>query len=246
MKKCFSLLVVLAVGMAFCLTANAYYPHLTVRACPHCTAHVAQEETVSGNTIGAKLYTDGKREAKMLPDHPWLVRCPYCSNLFWVDEAVQVSSGFEAASGEINVLAPSEKEILNFLEGPTLPKDKEIYLRMHAWWSANDAWRWVPNPKPAFSEAQIKNLEALSAILNEAEPIERILKAEIARELGHFDNSKNLLSYEFADQFNYAASIIRQMAEEGDSRVRLISPSTPETYKPRSYPSSRKSRIKTE
>jgi len=246
MKKCFTLAMVVFIGFVLCSIVSAYYPAFIVRECPHCKTHLAQEETVSGNTIGAKLYTDGKREAKMLPDHPWLVRCPHCSNLFWVDEAVQVGSGFEAASGEINVLAPSEKEILNFLEGLTLPKDKEIYLRMHAWWSANDAWRWVPNPKPVFSEAQIKNLEALSAILNEAEPIERILKAEIARELGHFDNSKNLLSFEFADQFNYAASIIRQLAEEGDSRVRLISSSKSETSKPRSYPSSRKSRIKTE
>jgi hypothetical protein len=62
-----------------------------------------------GNTIGAIYWTDGKREAKMLPNHPWLVKCPVCSRLFWVDEAVGVDTGFDAAKGKEQVLAPSEK-----------------------------------------------------------------------------------------------------------------------------------------
>jgi hypothetical protein len=55
-----------------CSTVVAYYPLPIVRECPHCKAHVVQEETVSGNTIGAKFYTDGRSYAPMLPDHPWL------------------------------------------------------------------------------------------------------------------------------------------------------------------------------
>lgn len=123
----------------------------------------------------------------MLPDHPALVRCPACDRLFWVDEAVQIDSGFDAAAAKLQVSAPSEKEVLTFLAGPALPKDKEIYLRMRAWWAANDAWRWVPNATPAFSKDQVKNLKALSAMLDEAEPNQRIIKAEIAREIGEFE-----------------------------------------------------------
>ena len=29
-------------------------------------------------------------------------------------------------------------ELLDFLAGPRLAKDKDIYLRMRAWWTAND------------------------------------------------------------------------------------------------------------
>ena len=246
MKKCFSLAMAMFIGFVFCSAVAAYMPMLIIRECPHCKAHVVQEETVSGNTIGATYWTDGKREAKMLPDHPWLAKCPECSGLFWVDEAVEVDTGFDAAKGKQNVLAPSGKEMLEFLSGPGLPRDKELYVRVWAWRSANDAWRRVSNATPAFSEAQVQNIKTLSNLLDQTEPNQRILMAEIARELGDFDNCKNLLSYEFADQFNYAASIIRQLAEEGDSRVRLISSSKSETSKPRSYPSSRKSRIKTE
>ena len=219
MKKCFSLIAVLAIGMAFCLTANAYYPHLIVRACPHCKAHVVQEDTVSGNTIGAVYYTDGKREARMLPDHPLLAKCPACKGLFWVDEAIEIAAGFEEAEGKQKVLNPSEGELLAFIFGETLTKDKELYLRQRAWWAANDAWRHARGAKTNFSEAQVKNLQAFSEMLDETDEIERIFKAEIARELGQFDTCRQLLSHPFGENLQKVADFIRKRADEGDRGV---------------------------
>lgn len=146
MNRKITLAMACFIGFILCSAAVAYYPALIVRECAHCRAHVAQEDTLSGNTIGAKVYTDGKREAKMLPDHPALVKCPVCGGLFWVEDAPEVGVGFDAAESREKVMAPSEKEMLNFLAGQGLPKEKEIYLRMHAWWKANDAWRRLPNP----------------------------------------------------------------------------------------------------
>ena len=97
---------------------------------------------------------------------------------------MEVDIGFDSAKGKQQVLAPSEKELLGFLSGPVLPRDKELYVRVWAWRSANDAWRRVPNATPAFSKDQVQNLKALSDMLDETEPNQRILKAEIARELG--------------------------------------------------------------
>jgi hypothetical protein len=210
------------IGFILCSAAVAYYPALIVRECPHCKAHVVQEDTLSGNTIGAKYYTDGKREAKMLPDHPALVKCPVCSDkLVWVDEAKEVDSGFEAAEGKPKVLTPSEKELVAYLASETLPKEKEFFIRLRVWWMANDAWRWVPNSKPAFSSEQVKNLEALSALLDESEPNQRILKAEIARELGNFEECLLLLSYQFEEVYDWAVGFIRKLAEEN---VRTVKP----------------------
>jgi hypothetical protein len=160
----------------------------------------------------------------MLPDHPALVKCPVCGGLFWVDKAKEVDVGFEAAEGKQKVMAPSEKEMLNFLVSHTLPKDQEIYLRMRCWWKANDAWRWVPNPKTVFSEIQVKNLEALSALFDESEPNQRILKAEIARELGNFEECLLLLSYQFDKGFDRVVGFIKKLAEE---KVRTVKPFEP-------------------
>jgi hypothetical protein len=214
------------IGFVLCSAAVAYMPVFIIRECPHCRAHVAQEDTLSGNTIGATLYTDGKREAKMLPDHPALVKCPVCSGLFWVDEAVEVDMGFDAAKGKQQVMAPSGQELLAYLLAETaLPKEKEVYLRLRAWWSANDVWRWVPNSKPAFSKEQRQNLAALAALLDESEPGVRILKAEIARELGEFEQCLALLSYQFDEGYGQAVGFIRGLAQEQVQGVRAFSPS---------------------
>ena len=93
----------------------------------------------------------------MLPEHLWLGKCLVCGGLFWIDEAVEVDIGFDAAEGKKKAQpSPSEKELLDFLSGPALPRDKELYLCMRAWWAANDVWRWLPNPKPALSKEQVK------------------------------------------------------------------------------------------
>ena len=224
MKARITLAMACLIGLILCSVAVAYYPAFIVRECPHCKAHVVQEETVSGNTFGAKFYTDGKREAKMLPNHPLLAKCPLCSRLFWVDEAVEVDTGFDAAKGKQQVWAPSEKDLLGFLVGPALPADKELYVRVSAWRSANDAWRWNPNATPAFYKEQVQNLKALSDMLDEKEPNQRILKAEIARELGEFDDCLGLLSHPFDERYGHAVGFIKKLAEEKVPVVRSISP----------------------
>lgn len=213
------------IGFVLCSVAVAYMPALTIRECPHCRAHVVQEETVSGNTIGTVLFTDGKRHAPMFPDHPLLARCPVCSGLFWVEEAVEVDYGFEAAEGKKKIQAPSEKKLLDYLVGQALlPRKQEKYLRFRAWWAANDVWRWLPNPKPAFSKEQVLNLKALSALFDESEPNQRILKAEIAREMGEFEQCLALLSYQFDEGYDWAVGFIRKLAEDKVGAVKAFEP----------------------
>jgi hypothetical protein len=114
MKKRITLAMVIFIGFVLCSAVAAYMPMLIIRECPHCKAHVVQEETVSGNTIGATYWTDGKREAKMLPDHSWLAKCPACFGLFWVDESVEVDIGFDAAKGKQQVLSSQKKSCCDF------------------------------------------------------------------------------------------------------------------------------------
>ena len=160
----------------------------------------------------------------MLPDHPLLAKCPVCAGLFWIDESVEVDTGFDAAKGKQQVLAPSEKNVLGFLSGRALPRDKEMFLRVAAWRSANDACRRVPNATPAFSKDQEQNLKALSDMLDVKEPNQRILKAEIARELGNFDECLGLLSHPFDERYGHAVGFIKKLAGE---KVRTVKPFEP-------------------
>ncbi|MFZ4580311.1 MAG: hypothetical protein ACOYOB_18160, partial [Myxococcota bacterium] len=57
-----------------------------INKCSACAKLVEQATIGSGNTFGATFWTDGKREAPMLPDPLWLVMCPHCQAPLWVDE----------------------------------------------------------------------------------------------------------------------------------------------------------------
>ena len=114
--------------------------------------------------------------------------------------------------------------MLDFLAGPALPKDKEIYMRVHAWWAANDVWCWLPNPKPAFSKEHVKNLKALSSLLDESKSDQRIIKAEIAREMGNFESCLKLLSYQVDEGYEYAANFIKKFAQEKVRAVKSFEP----------------------
>jgi hypothetical protein len=83
-------------------------------------------------------------------------------------------------------------------------------------------WRWLPNPKPAFSKEQVENLDALSALFDESLPGHRILKAEIARELGKFDECLLLLSYQFEPDYDWTVGFLRKLVEEKVRAVKLF------------------------
>ena len=138
---------------------------------------------------------------------------------------MEVDTGFDAAKGKQQVLAPSEKEMLGFLTGPALPKDKELYVRVSAWRSANDAWRWDPNATPAFSKDQVQNLKALSEMLDEIGAESANLEGgNRAESWASLMSACGLLSHQFDERYGYAVGFIKKLAEEKVRVVRSISP----------------------
>jgi hypothetical protein len=64
----------------------------------------------------------------------------------------------------------------------------------------------------------------MSEMLNESKPPHRILKAEIARELGKFDECQRLLTYQFEKDYDWAVEFIRKLAEEQERAVKMFEP----------------------
>ncbi len=119
---------------------------------------------------------------------------------------------------------PSDKDAYRYLEKKKLDPEKEITLRVYLWWEANDQWRkrsaqeQFPRPRPSFSKQERANLLRLAGLLDEHQPAERLLRAEIARELGEFDRCVAIL-----EGFDSpVAGLIRSLAEQRDARVRAI------------------------
>jgi hypothetical protein len=47
---------------------------------------------MSGNTFGAKVFSDMKRVAPMLPEFPRITICPKCNTIFWLSKAEEVGT----------------------------------------------------------------------------------------------------------------------------------------------------------
>ncbi len=212
----------------YCIPLQAYIPGTSIiRKCPGCGRPIEQQTTLSGNTIGARYWSDGKREAPMLPDRPWLVKCPACSILFWIDEAEEWGEkspyGEPSEWGDLSLPdVPSEQDYYSMLENPIDDRKKERYLRLKAWWAFNDRYRDSVDAEMQLTPEASDNMEHLHDILVEIDPSDRIMKAEIARQLGRFEECIKLLDSEFPDDYMHAVSVIRNAAQNKETSTKEL------------------------
>lgn len=216
--------------------------------CPDCGTLATVFTLISGNTFGARWWTDGKMIAPMLPEPPAITVCKGCNRYYWLSDAKVV--------GEIPTLVlPSEEASVpddwrsaeearelseaEYLEaiaaGMGRNREEELHLRMSAWWAGNDAMRLDSQdegggslPFRVRSAAATANLEHLLEQLGTEDPDERLMKAELARELGRFEEAVKILDSTGApspattDGYEKSEALIRRLAEDGDAIVREI------------------------
>lgn len=60
--------------------------------CPKCENLIKNHSLLSGNTIGACHYSDGKMIAMMLPEYPYITKCEKCNTIFWLEEKYEVGT----------------------------------------------------------------------------------------------------------------------------------------------------------
>lgn len=209
-----------------------------VIACPNCEALHRVPTLISGNTLGARRWTDGKIVAPMLPKPPAFTRCHACAHFFWLSEARRVGEvplvGPESVP-EAWRAAPYVRELgeAEFLEalaaGAAKDREDELNLRTFAWWAANDGLRDLeeasipePRPLPERSPQAAENLDRLVAMLDEADPVERAMKAEALRELGRFEEALRLLASDFPEDYRAVVAFLRGLAERRDPLVREL------------------------
>ena len=186
-----------------------------IRQCASCGKHILQRTLMSGNTCGAAYWTDGKRDAPLLPDQPLLVKCPHCGAILWIKAQKQVGEiDWCVETTEIRFpLVPTVEDYAGFLKAGMNDKRKERYVRLRAWWAGNDQRRGEAREMPLDS-FEIENLRAFITLLDEANDDDRLTKAEALRELGEFAAAEKLLAAKFAEQMKGAVSFIRDLNQK--------------------------------
>lgn len=105
-----------------------------IRRCPSCDGSIRQRILMSGNTFGARFWTDGKMDAPMLPSYPPLVRCPHCDTLLWLPAAEKIGTeppGAAERPGIEDPPDPTEQDLLEALRTPPVgAQDREMFIRI--------------------------------------------------------------------------------------------------------------------
>lgn len=173
-----------------------------IHSCPNCGNLISKGSLMSGNTFGAKMYSDGKRIAPMLPDFPDITKCKKCGEIFWLSKKNKIG---DYDDPEIN---PEWKYTDNaeFLEiedyytalknGIFSSKNEELAIQRNIWWAYNDRIR---NGQNIFNDKSdernwLNNINELKSLLNPSDINQLIMLAEVHRNLGDFENCIKLIN----------------------------------------------------
>lgn len=204
-----------------------------VLQCPACESPMLQPTISSGNTLDAVYYTDGYMDAPMLPRPAALLRCPACKeplvrrharvlgeverfgvNLFPEERPPRQANPAWVRAPRVQ--SAHEPDYVAVLATHRYPRDDEIELRIELMHVCNHARRRLPPhaTPPPVSALELANLRKLTLLLDPREVEEKVMLAEVRRELGEFDLAASLLAEDLPDEVELAAQRIRQLVAE--------------------------------
>ena len=196
--------------------------------CPYCQNQLRQGTLASGNTFGATFWTDGKREAPMLPDSVIVSYCEECNNFFWVEDAELIDKvefdSDEYPDAEFLKELTLEQYIEAFKKMEVKNDEGILYLLKQIWWKYNDYYRNDEQEKiPQNIEKRMPALlDELLDILNENNDDHLMLKGELLRELGKFEEALEKFNKIKDPEYDNAKKYIIDLAEKGISELREL------------------------
>jgi hypothetical protein len=142
---------------------------------------------MSGNTIGATLWSDGKKNAPMLPRVSRIQRCPTCGKYFFcsLDVTAGTSNRYGSQSGEL----PLEYLKEAFAQIQSIGH-YEYSFRMAILWAFNDRYGNMEQSDIPIEEWEyhMNNVQDLLQM-----GIDNLFRAELYREIGDFDKAIQIL-----------------------------------------------------
>jgi len=201
---------------------------LLIIKCPSCGKRQQRQSLISGNTINARHFSDGKFIARMYPQYPYFVKCPACKVFFKITDKEVVdeeSLGFASDYNLVNFLNENEycSAITNGLYNGV--DDDILSLRIELWRLFNDRIRNSSHKRFPYKNNETKG-RSLNEILNPEEKYiyedncrkilslmsennedeDYLLRAELWRNLGQFEYCLSFLN-DIKNQENFVKYI---------------------------------------
>jgi hypothetical protein len=139
----------------------------------------------------------------------------------------EVQAGDPAWLDVPGVVEPDEGEYYAALEeGIAADREKEKQLRILAWWRRNNPYRGAldkdAGTTPIVSAECEANLDGLLKLLDHEDEQDRIMKAEVLRELGRFGPATQVLSDWTAEPYGWVVAQVLALCDAEDSCVRQL------------------------
>lgn len=200
--------------------------------CPNCDNTFGRGTLISGNTFGARTYSDGRTIAPMLPEFPSITRCSKCKTIFWLKRAKKI--------GELNFSDPlslnikfdeqakflTTKECIEALHKKIYKnKEEEEHIRLRLWWSFNDRVRSGKDLFESEVEKEIweKNIKRLMKLSDSADTDQKITLAELHRCLGDFKSCMKIINRIRRPELVKLKSRFKEECEKQNTMVFLLS-----------------------
>ena len=172
----------------------------------------------------------------MLPRPPAVTKCHKCSGYFWIHDARKVGEvdPFERKRGASDTAweeAPSireltESEYYEAIEaGLASTSENETQIRTLAWWRANDTDRTEEKASRTLEQSnpqKTANLTRLLDVMKDDSAEGQLMKAEVARQLGRFDDAITLLSAIRDPELEWVKTQIIAFCESKKINVRVL------------------------
>ncbi len=183
-----------------------------VYKCPNCGNLLTRQSLLSFNTFGARRYSDGKVIAPMFPAIPDLTKCKKCNTIFWFSRLKEIGTYEYGKKQKSEWPDADDAEFLGIDDyfraidtGIAENKNIELFIRRSIWWAYNDRHR---DRKQMFVDENDEkrwkeNCEKLISLLDQSELDERIMTAELKRNMGDFQGCLDIITSIDDDKLNW-------------------------------------------
>lgn len=109
--------------------------------------HVMIRSLAPADVIFVELWSDGKSETQITRDHQIIMKCPYCQRLVWFvelwDKKYEINfNQFDVEFVDVaHCQVPTFDDFDIYLRHTEMNAQVERYVRIQAWWAANDVRR---------------------------------------------------------------------------------------------------------
>jgi hypothetical protein len=182
-----------------------------ILTCPHCGAKKEVLSLLSGNTFGQQVWSDNKSIAPMLPKVSFVQKCPSCNGYYLMSrQKPKTGSNYSFEQGELSYFELKEAW-RSLQESVSLTDDEKLSILIMQVWAFNDEYSRT-EVKPIPPEEQSYIISIIDTLLAQNE-MDDLIKAELLRESGRFEESVALLNNYITDD-EFLKKIIGKLREE--------------------------------